>query len=1077
MTAAPTPERDALYKRVYLYAALHESFAPMEALSWAAGGRLPDDLHLTSEILSLLRPHCMPDPAARPDQPTWIMRPAARHYALDETRIETDVVTDFDTDLADARLGRGPFAPAALDARIAAGDPAPDIAHIAGTLDRAGPHAPGADRVTALRALMNRAEAQARTDALLTQGLKGRETELDAIAEALAAPLERPPVTAVTISGLAGIGKSSLLDYAIERARLVVAPVVVRLDFDRAGLDLRDARSFYDEISRQVGDALPGLAADLRARRLAAAPRQIALTRLKETTKSVPETPLIELVTEMMRAINAEGRLLLVALDTMEVLRAEGESRIALLFERLDRLFHAGLERMVVLAAGRGRFMDPAPKRIRGATLFLDGLEDNAARAVLAGEGVPEMLWSDILRLAQGNPLFLRLAARAVPGGAIETGDLPKGAPPEAVAGVLYRAILSRVPEPLRQMAAMGLLLRELSRESVARVLAPSVAPDATRAQLDRSFAALAKHTWLVSEDVEAGILRHHEDVRRAFLSLLYADAPERCAEIDARAERFFEETGRPELALYHRLQLMRDGRAAPGIDAAVARQLPPSAAEDLPPAARDVLRQAQGLRSDFARAGATKVKPRGVAKTSAVPDHSEAFFTGPGPVCRFDTARDRLLLLDTPDTIAPDARALRDLARSLAGHDLREAEFIVQNGLQGEIPAGSPAGRLVLCHLWLTGRWSSARRLFRALPEDALDQALEEAPALQGRILLDIEAEFRFDALVRRLRGDSNLAMRAIAVRRDAGRAGLSGGALDMALLTALPTDALPHQELDTAFGLLAHNGGEARQAEERLHYLARAEMTRHGLYVGPIMGNDPDAKASATRELAVLNPYARRQMAMLLRAPRGALETFFADAHGLPRAAAAHYAPHVENADDALSRNYPLPRDLLRAFHAMGLAAEWSEGFTLFNPVADLPLLAECSERWRRAVAGDWAYGRQKPAEWTGTTGPDRVTIARAKKLFEDDSSADAARAELYFWSQPTHTPAEAARHLQRRFRDRYEKCLFNISSDIDPLAALSQALGNFHSAEVTGIAAAPLAVLAARGVPADSAFTPPD
>lgn len=729
-TSEKTPERDALFRRSYLYAALQDRFAPLEAVRWAAGGRLPDDLHLISQVMALLRPHCLPDPKEDAAQMSWVMRPAARHYALDAARVERDTVARFNTDLADARLGRGRFAPDALDARIASGDAAPDLARIAAALDRAGPHAPGADRVAALRALMNRAEDARQAETIRARNLQGREAELAQIAQAIAAPQTKPPLRAVVISGGPGIGKSSLLDLAIEDARAKPRPVVVRLDFARSGLDPRDAQSFYNEISRQLGDALPDL-----------------------TTPARPG-----IIPAIAQAVQSADRPLLIVLDTVEALRDEAESRVSLLFERLDRLSHAGVPRIVILAAGQRDFMAPAPDRVRGTPIRLSGLEDQAARVYLAAQSVPDGLWPGILALAQGNPLFLRLAAQAARKGALQMGDLPADAAPERVATTLYLALMSDMPAPHRPLAKASLLLRDISRDSLAEVIAPIMAPETTRDSLDAAFRGIAAQDHLVTHDAASGLLRHHDDVRRAFLPLVYADAPDLCARINARAVTFYERLARADLALYHRLQQMRAGLPAPVIGHDIAHRLPPDAVQDLIPAARDALRQAQGRRSDVGRAGHVEAPHSTSIETPAL--------TGAGPLIHFDTRRDRLRISPGHNGHAPDPRALRDLAHALAGHDLREAEYIVQHGLSGDMPAQSVAARLLLCHLWLSGRWSSALRLFALQPQNALDAALAKAPGLEGRILLDVTAEFRFGRLVARLRADRALARAALGAR-----------------------------------------------------------------------------------------------------------------------------------------------------------------------------------------------------------------------------------------------------------------------------------------------------------------------
>lgn len=258
------------------------------------------------------------------------------------------------------------------------------------------------------------------------------------------------------------------------------------------------------------------------------------------------------------------------------------------------------------------------------------------------------------------------------------------------------------------------------------------------------------------------------------------------------------------------------------------------------------------------------------------------------------------------------------------------------------------------------------------------------------------------------------------------------------------------------------------------RLREAALSRIAGFGLDANLPSDSGPVACA---REIAVLNPYVRRQRSFLLRPPRGALARFVAVAQTLPREAAARFDPPYALPKDALPLSYATPRDLVSAFQSIGLTAEWAEGFALFNPVADLPLLAQSAERWRRMVAGDWPYGAQRPSQWATPTGPDRLTTARATALLAAPDPDSAARRDLLFWSQPTHETGPAMRHLHRRFAARYAACLAALPTNAATDLRLSRALARFHKDRITSLCAAPLAVLAARGRSTDHAFFPPE
>lgn len=1076
------PDLEHLYDRARLYAALHDSFVPAEAVRWA-NGEMPRDIQVVARVLALLRSDCVDASAVMTGAEGWTMRPAARHQMLSADRFDparAEIVAGFDTPVADARLGRGVFAPASLDRMVRLNDVRGDLAFITGTLDRAGPDAPGADHVPALRGMLNRLTAERRTETIVGDDFVGREAELGRVADALANPQSARPLQAIFISGIAGIGKSHLLERALQLARLNERPVIVRLDFDRSGLDVRDAQGLFDEISRQVGDSLPGCAAALRDLRLAATQDAVAVTRKSVTaeTDAPGHPPLVRLLEAIAQGIDAAGKLLLIVLDTLEVLRSEGETRIPLLFERLDRLAMAGTARIAIIAAGRGDAMAPAADRILGAPLHLVGLEEPAVRKLLDAYKVPPDHWPRISRLAGGNPLLLRLAARAVTQDGFDDADIPTDAGANVVAGYLYRAILSRVPQEQRALATEGLILAELDFATLKHVVAPVVAPDIAEPDLSRVFEALRDQHWLVAGAGETGALRHRADVRRAVLPLIYDAAPETTAAINRRAVAWFQDRDKPFEALYHRLQLVRAGDPIPDIPADLARRFLPVLVDELPEAARAALRRAQGVRSDFGRAGDHPTAP--VAAPASATGKGTRTETSGGKFIRFDTRRDTVDIADTrpDDASGPDPRALEDLDLTLRRGDLREAEYVVQNAVQGWLPVTARTGRLVMAHLWLTGRWSSARKLFDLQPGDLLETEMETDPLLHGRVLLDMTAEFRFDALVRRLR-DADFRARVLIARAESTRIGLEGGALDFALLSAVPTADLPPRQMQTALGLLAHNGGDDREAEDRLHHVTDGLRRRQGLVSEPVHhpqggGIDP---ADRSREFAILNPYAAILSVLLARPARGALATFLDNAHDLPRAAAPHYAPTLRNIEESLPRRFATSRDLGRAFNGMGLAAEWIEGFTLFNPVADLPMLANALERWRRTVAGDWCLGRNRPEDWITRRPPDRVTHERAWRLFWSDDPVAAARAQLFFWSRPTHVDSVAAQHLRKRFGARYAEICAALPAEADLHEAMRVALIRLHDAGITAIVAAPLAVMAAHRLPPSRAFAPPD
>ncbi len=1049
------PQFQTLLTRTRVFAALHDNFLPAEALSWANHGTLPKDTQTLARVLAMLRPDCAKLPADADGVARWSMRPGVRQRLLASDEIDASD-EPFDTQICDALLGRGPYAPGALDALIDAEKTSANLTQIVGTLDRAGPRAKGHDRLVALRGLMNRQRAEKRTDAILGDGFVGREDELTRLANWIATPQSQAPLKALYISGIAGVGKSFLMEQTIQNARDNHTPIFVRLDFDRSGLNVMDRESFIDEISRQVGDGLPDVALMLRDLRLKIAGKDAPVSGGEGT---LPQDRLIEAIATVVRRTD---RTLLIILDTLEVLRSTGETRIEALFENLDLLAHAGIEKISIIAAGRGNALEPARDRLAGEPIHLTGLSQTACQAFLKARNVPEKFWPRVMALAHGNPLFLLLAAKAVAHDDFDQTEIPTDATFETIGGYLYRAILSRVPDPLRDLATEALILNSVTLETLAAIVAQVIAPDIDKGRLSRAIKILQAQHWLVMTDAETGEIQYRTDVRRAFLPLIYTAQPDRAAAINRQAAAWFK--GRDAFEeLYHRLQLVRIGGAVPDVPPDLALRFDEFMLEELPDNARDAVRHAQGRRSDFGRAGATappvKASP-GSGKTTQRKDWV-AYAPNLGRLSRVRTTTGK----------SPDPRAIDDLELLLKKGDLREAEFVMSNALHGSF---SPTGRLaqlVLCHFWLTGRWSSAQRLLAKQPKGTLHQAVARSPLLQGRVILEIHAEYHFDDLVKHLRKPAFLTA-ALDARKQSTRIGINGGALDFALLCALGTAPIPPQ-LDLARGIMAHNGLDDWPAAERLMHLAQAHRQRHGLRTKPPVITKIGRPASQTTalDLAVLNPYAVPVQAFLKRDPDGAVATYLDRAHDLPRSAQGHLATNLLPTGDALSDRFYTPPDVATAFDTLGLTAEWAMGFTGFNPVADFPDLARAADRWRRLVAGDWCLGRTRPDYWYVSGQPDKTTLDRARALFSTIDPVAVAADQLLLWSRPTHTPSEAAAHLLNRYAARVEKTAAR--KDHEDLSAV---LGNLIRAGIPPLFAAPLAVLIVTGTPLAQALDEP-
>ncbi|OAN70688.1 hypothetical protein A8B78_04340 [Jannaschia sp. EhC01] len=1072
------PEFQSFVDGLRRFAAMHDAFDPMTALREVAGEAAFEDKILMVELLSELRPDCSIEAGEEGD--LWLMRPAARRKVLGRMDPETvaakDQTVEAPSAFQAAVAGSGHFSPEAID-RLVTGPSDPTLLNeVAVTLDRAGPAAPGFGKLVAVRSVLNSLRQAQRTDVALAAGFFGRESELAALREWVNNAQEKTPLQTAHVSGLPGIGKSFLVERVIQLARQDLDPILVRLDFDRSSLQVLDRYAFFEEISRQVGDAVPGVALELRTLRLKSAEEAAALADTS-TRSGFPR----ELLGAIGDAVGQSDRPMLIVLDTLEVLRGAGETHVKTLFDHLDLLLEFGVGRISVLSAGRGEALGPVADRI-ALSVPLRGLEEHAARDLLRRREVDEALWPRILPLARGNPLLLTLAAKAMHDTTFDATEVPEDASEEVVAGYLYRAILSRVPRALKGVANEGLILRRVNPETLMGIVAPALGLNLDAAAATKMLADLSQQHWLV--EYEQGWIRHRPDIRSAILDLIYQTHRRSTAEIDRRAAEWFAATD-PLSALYHRLQLTRSGVELPDVPQEIALEFTERMIDDLPPLARDAVLQARGQRSDFGRGEEMEGTAPETAEVSgrrvSLRDESATGRTqAQPPHVRYDPALQQIVFiaLDQGESYPPpDDRAVRDLELMLEKNDLREASYVLANGFDMPFAADGPAAPVVMAHQWQTGQWSVVERMLRLATGRMLDRCIKDGPYFLGRIILEVWAEFRFDELVDRL-DDPGFFEKVALLVRDSLHLGLIGGALEFALICAAPRDA-PSDFFPTGLALLAPSMPDV-PTEIAFDVLQRAESLRSSLGLsleGVDSADPPLTGARLARALMSLNPYAAPIQAHVRSAMDGHGGVVLSFLDGLRphlAEAAKRFVPDVLGMADLDDRLTSTPADAAQALAVMGLTAEWSDGFTFYRPVSDLPTIANAAERWRRTVNGLWSYGRRRPQGWIGVgeAGADWASSAHVARLMETDNPAMGAERLLRFWADPAgDSPQFGLAQARRRLLHRYLAVLEEGYESPDRALALLQ------MADVTGTLAVPLAVLAAFNAHPDTVLPRPD
>lgn len=931
------------------YAALSGPFAPTEALR-AAGAIEPIDLAIS--VSSALDAVC----DSAPTKGEWLLRASERAWDL---KVLTDAgglaeavqwrralgVDAATGDLLDALLGQGAFSPDAMartvddiEARDGLG---PDLRRLAAALEWSGALAPAAPMLVRLQAALSRADQARRGDLLLADGFHGRDEAVAALTDWICNPEPSSSgVRALYVSGLPAIGKSTLLEHALRQvAGRGVDTIVARLDFDRASLDVLDRLGLSVEVARQVASQAPQIAADLRKARLEAVATQEVQLKGASGRGGIPY-----LLTDPLSVyLRSSGRRLVIVLDTLEVLRGRGETHPRQLFDWLDQLERAVGVPLVVVAAGREKALESARERV-AQTLTLDRLTGAEAETLLEDAHVPSALRAQVIDLAEGDPMQLRLLA------AIAKQDGAAGlARKDSATVTLYRSLEARLGGRYGKLARFIPLLRRFNSELLGEVLAPVViGKRLTPADALDLWTDLKEQTWLVAGEAGHGWLQPHPDLRRRLAAKLYEEHSRHAQALHRRAARWYAECSEPWAAaesLYHRLQATRwDGAdALKGMNLEAGRAFEPADLEDLPAPARDAVLRARGERS---------YEGRGEAHAPTA-------------------------------EVSPDA--VQELRMLIGKGDLAEATYFHDRVFRpASLDPTSEAADAALTLLWRTGRWSQARQLEaeRAWTRP-WDHGLFDAWPEAALVRIEMQAEFHFANLERGFRQADVVDRDRVTQLIRTSRINLACGALAF----ALGPDRLPADRVNPAAAVLAMwTPGGSQEALRRT--LSTAQDRRQRVARGDPGYQQPFfSRAEDARTLAILSPYGDLAEWLVLRNREDGR---------LSRLLERQLAALPDSAAGRLDASNPAG-----VLSALGFTAEWlsAAGFLLRDP--DLRLIGRSAEKWRSAAAGRWRYPRA-PRDWRGpTTGLDVLTQDRLAALFNSESPFDAARAQLAAWA----------------------------------------------------------------------------
>jgi hypothetical protein len=929
-------------------AALSGSFAPATLL-----GNLADD----PQRLALVATHLARDCDVAAPGGRWLMRTPARRYVLDAL-VATDMLgnaiaerrkvdAELETrDLLDALSDAGSFSQERVEIAVTAGDDRGQLQRIVTALDRAGAAAAGREWLIPARSALAVLDHKDRRRAIERLGFFGREDERAKAKVWLSAPPRRGPIQCLLISGGPGMGKSSLLE-AVVRDRPDSTAMVLRLDFDRAGLDVLDRMGLTLEAARQIGELLGPDGSDLIQERLRVL-AELDIEHAKEERRFTPRT----LAAKLTASVGRRG--VLVVLDTLEVLRGRGETHVESLFEWLEDLRASGLERFHVIAAGRGDILDPGSSRI-GERLHLNVLTDADVEQVLDHEKLRHFVRPAIQKIAQGHPLKLRLAMEI----ATHSEDALRilKSQRQVSAAYLYRFLLSRIPDPeLGRLAYPGLIVRRLSSDILQRVIAPAVRlrdPGAKRAQF--LFEELATQHWLMDADPGLpGFLKHRADMRAVLLPLLYSSQAAVSAKLDRRAAEYFEGLREPWArleALYHRLQLLRRSNApVPDVPQDLAGQFDEEMISELPPAGQDLVRRARGDRTTLFRRGST------------------------------DTASDE--------------RILGDLLSVIEKRNWAEGDYILSHLTDAGFDPASEVGEAVRALYWRSGRWAQAKR---SLAErDRMrrgDRDLEELHPQLALVRLEMRAEFHPKSLALLspiIDANPEWVDRASVSPDGVARSGA------LAFLLHSPDSDWRFRrtrsaEVDTLGALTERWARSGRDPFALQQAIDRAAERSRGWLAFRREGEAP----RDGRLFAALTPYETPARGWIGLQP---------DARRLLARTEA-LREHLLNIGGLLAPGDAIMpggvKDPIGAIAEMGLFAEWAQAAAWFWRNEDLRAIGAGAERWRRSAAGEWGYAVQPPRGWP-TRDLDETLQHRLEVLERARDPVGAALEELSVWAQ---------------------------------------------------------------------------
>ena len=283
--------------------------------------------------------------------------------------------------------------------------------------------------------------------------------------------------------------------------------------------------------------------------------------------------------------------------------------------------------------------------------------------------------------------------------------------------------------------------------------------------------------------------------------------------------------------------------------------------------------------------------------------------------------------------------------------------------------------------------------------------------------VLLEMRAEFGFDALVAQFERDAKALREAQLAYRDTKALRLTEGALAYALLAENRPTTISGGWRDAVA-----TAGTGLQSADNVGYALRDATGLRERYRIPADFSDTPSWEIA----ACLNPYSAPLATLVaLRSSPSLLDYLQAVSREFGQVSAMPFDFGEEYT--LSSRQLSRSEVIVEQLSAMGTHADWLSAFVFFKTVADVPLVAHRAELWRRTAAGEWVYSSKPPAQWVAPENRlDHGAHGWLQRLLADPDPADEAARQLLFWHAPAKLNNDDIPSMGKRSASRLKRAL---------------------------------------------------